>query len=434
MMEGATSLATRLHRWRLTGWLIIALFVGGGLFWAFVTRLDSAAVAHGVVGTESNRKSVAHLEGGIVTDILVTEGEAVSAGEPLIVMDDTHARATLTLLQGRFDAAIARDARLQAERDGRDTVTFPPELLRHARDPEIASLMAGEDSALRSRRGNIANQKSIFRERIAKQKTEIGGLRAQLSAAGDRRKLLDEELAMMEPLFSKGLVAKNRVLLIKRSIAETEGDIGDLRARIAQAGESISELRMQVALPGERRLNDVIEQYQRTRERIAELREKIRAAKDVLGRTIVRAPIDGFVVGLQTHTPGGVVQPGERLLDLVPEKDRVVIDLRIDPRDIDAVYRDMPAQVRLSAFNMRTTPLLKGKVSTISADRTVDPRSGVAYFKARVLPELDDPGFDASRLISGMQAEVFLVTAERTVLDYIVEPVSRSFARAGREF
>jgi len=433
-MEGTISLAARLRRWRLVGWVVIGLFVGGGLAWASVTRLDSAAVAHGVVGTESNRKSVAHLEGGIVADILVMEGETVSAGEPLIVMDDTHARATLALLQGRYDAAMAREARLQAERDGEAAVTFPQELLQRARDPEVAKLLTGEKNALRSRQANIANQRSIFRERIAKQKTEIGGLRAQLSAANQRRKLLAEELAMMEPLFSKGLVAKNRVLSIKRKMAETDGDMGDLRARIAQAGESISEIQMQLALPGERRLNEVNEHYQRTRERIAELREKIRAAKDVMGRTVVRAPIDGFVVGLQAHTPGGVVQPGERLLDLVPEKDRVVIDLRIDPKDIDAVYRDMPAQVRLSAFNMRTTPLLKGKVSTISADRTVDPRSGAAYFKGRVLPELDEPGFDASRLTSGMQAEVFLVTAERTVLDFVIEPVMRSFARAGREF
>ncbi|MBL6928529.1 MAG: HlyD family type I secretion periplasmic adaptor subunit [Rhodospirillales bacterium] len=434
MMNGTNSLMARLHRWQLVGWVIIVSFVGGGLAWASIARLDSAAVAHGVVATEGNRKTVAHLEGGIVADILVTQGEAVSAGEPLIVMDDTRARATLALLQARFDAALAREARLQAERSGSANVTFPKELMRRARDPEIAKLLAGEESALRSRRGSLTSQRSIFRERIAMQNSEIVGLRAQLSAAAERRKLLGEELAMMEPLFKKGLVAKGRVLSIKRNIAETDGDMGDLHARIAKAGETISELKMQLALPGERRLNDVNEDYQKTRERIAELREKIRAAEDLLGRTIVRAPIDGFIFGLQAHTPGGVVQPGERLLDLVPENDRVVIDLRIDPRDIDAVYRNMPALVRLGAFNMRTTPLIGGKVSTISADRTVDPRTGISYFEARVIPDLDAPGFDLSRLTSGMQAEVYLVNAERTVLDYVIEPVLRSFARAGREF
>lgn len=239
---------------------------------------------------------------------------------------------------------------------------------------------------------------------------------------------------MMEPLFQKGLVAKNRILSIKQNLAESDGDIGKIRAQIAQAGESISEIRMQLALPGERRLNEVTEQYQGTRERIAELREKVRAAEDVMERTIVRAPIDGSVVALQVHTPGGVVQPGQRLLDLVPENDRVVIDLRIDPKDIDAVYLDMPAQVRLTAFNMRTTPMLNGRVTNISADRMLDPQSGVFYFNARVLPEFDGQGFDVSRLTSGMQAEVFLLTAERTVLDFVVEPVLRSFARAGREF
>ncbi|MCG8508965.1 MAG: HlyD family type I secretion periplasmic adaptor subunit [Rhodospirillales bacterium] len=420
--------------WVLLGVAIIMIFLIGGLIWASMAQLDSAAIAHGVVAKESNRKTVAHLEGGIVRDILVEDGERVATGEPIILFDDTRAEATLALLQARLDAAMARQARLWAERDGLAEVPFPKPLLKRAADPEIARLLSGERRAFESHRQNIENQQAVIAERLEKARAETGGVESQLTAKREHRKLLWEELAMIRPLFDKGLVAKNRLLSVQQRLAETEGEIGDLNSRLAQTADKIAELRLQTALPRQKRLNEVTELAQETGERIAELHEKIRAAADILERTIVRAPVDGYVVDLDVHTRGGIVQPGQRLLDLVPEKDRAVIDLRIDPRDIDAVYAGMPAQIRLSAFNARTTPLLSGRVTSISADRTVDPQSGAAYFTGRVMPERDEAGSDGISLSAGMQAEVYLITSKRSVLDYLTEPVLRSFERAGREF
>ncbi len=430
------SLDRSLAKWRRLGWAAIFLFLGGSVLWAATTRLDGAAIAPGVVAVESKRKTIQHLEGGIIDEILVTEGERVEAGQTLIRFDDTYPRATLDLLKGQYAAALALEARLSAERDGRDEIDFPDALLARADDPRITKIMVGQVDIFRSRRARIANQESIIAERIAKYRSEILGLEAQIAAGRQQLALLGEEIEAAEGLLARGLARKPKVLALKRKEAEISGDIGDYQAQIARAEESISELKLQLTIPKARRMNQVTEQLQTVHGRIADLKEKILAAEDVLKRTSVVALQSGTVVDLQVHTAGGVVQPGEKLLDLVPDGDRLVIEVRIDPRDIDAVYVGMPAQVRLTAFNARATPTLDGRVTSISADRVSDPSTGVSYFTGRVEPADDSwraAGFDPTVLLPGMQAEVFLVTERRTVLDYLVAPISRSFARAGRE-
>jgi HlyD family type I secretion membrane fusion protein len=408
--------------------------MGGSVLWAANTQLDSAAIAHGVVSVESSSKTIQHLEGGIIKAITVEEGERVEAGQTLVRFDDTYARAALDLLDGQLAGALALHARLLAERDGYGDIAFSDELLAKAGDPKISELMVGQVDIFESRSRRIEQQESILRERIKKSRSEIVGLQSQVTAGERRLALLQEEITGAEGLLERGLEKKSRVLALKRKSAEISGDIGDFKAQIARVGESISELQLQLTLLSSRSHNQVTEQMQEVQEHIANLREKVFAARDVLRRTQVTAPQSGTVVDLQVHTAGGVVQPGQRLMSLVPDRDRLIVDVRVDPRDIDAVYVGMPARMRLTAFNARNTPALEGHVTSVSADRVTDPISGVSYFTARVVPEKKAmQNVQIASLTPGMQAEVFLVTKERTALDYMLEPVTRSMMRAGRE-
>lgn len=427
------SLSGALASWRRIGWAIIGIGLGGALLWSTTARLDGAAVASGVVAVESKRKTIQHLEGGIIREIVAAEGARVAAGEVLVRFDDTQPRATLALLRGRLAAAMALRARLVAERDGATAIVFPEELITQAGNPVIARIMTGEVDVMKARRSRIHGQESVLRERIDKQRQEIAGLRAKIAASRQQLALVDEEIGPHEEMVARGVISRSSLLALKGKRADLVGSIGDFRAQIARAEDGISEVQLQLKMPQTTDHNQVTEDLQKVQADIADLRDKIGAAEDILRRTDVLAPVSGTVVDLQVHTRGGVVQPGQRLLDVVPDRDRLVVDVRVDPRDIDVVYPGMPAQVRLTAFNARTTPTVPGTVHAVSADRMSDAATGAPYFSAQVI--LDDSGtqLDPRRLKAGMQAEVFLVTSERTALDYLIEPMIRSFARAGRE-
>ena len=296
----------------------------------------------------------------------------------------------------------------------------------------MINLMDSEMHVLDTRRQNLDRQDAIIRERISKQTAIIRGHRAKRQAIDKRLALLQDEFGMMSKLLKKGLVAKNRVLSVERSIVDSEGEFQGLAANIAEAGDEIAKLEMERALAVDRNRKDVAAEIQTTNERMAEVNEQIRAAKDVLARTVIKAPEDGVVVALRHYTLGGVVQAGEPILDIVPSQDHHVIELRIDPNDVDVVFPGQRARVRLAAFNARTAPMIDGTVVTVSPDKVVDPSTGSTFFTGRVMPDIGS--LDAvPALISGMQAEVFIMTAERTVLDYLLDPLFRSLDRAGRE-
>jgi len=427
------SLSVTLAPWRRAGWAVIAVFIGGSVVWAANAQLDGAAIASGVVGVETKRKTIQHLEGGIIKEILVDEGDEVEAGQVLIRFDDTYPRAALQLLRDRHAAALALRARLIAERDGEDDIEFPDALMQQADNPTISELMLGQVDVLKARRSRIDGQESVLRERIKKHRREITGLAAQVKASEEQLALIEEELRPVAEMAEKGVVSRAVLLALKRKKAAIIGDIGEYRAQIARAEKSITEVQLQLRMLEAKDHNQVTEQLQTVAAEISDLEDKIAAASDRLRRTDVTAPLAGVVVGLQVHTIGGVVQPGHDLLDLVPDRDRLVVDVRIDPKDIDVVYAGMPTHVRLSAFNARTTPMLEAVVASVAADRMTDAITGEPYFAAKVVPAAEFAGFDVRRLKPGMQAEVFLITAERTALDYMVEPLVRSFARAGRE-
>ena len=339
------------------------------------------------------------------------------------------------LKTGEYDSALASfetAARLDPE-DNRGHngagVTLDLDL---GSDPLMIDLMDGEMHVLETRRQNLDRQDSIIRERISKQSAIIRGHRAKRIAIEKRLALLQDEFGMMSKLLKKGLVAKNRVLSVERSIVDSEGEFQDLAANIAEAGDEIAKLEMERALSMDRHQRDVAAEIQETNERMAEVAEQIRAAKDVLARTVIKAPEDGVVVALRHHTLGGVVQAGEPILDIVPNHDQHIIELRINPNDVDVIFPGQRARVRLAAYNARTSPMIEGTVINVSPDKTSDPVTGSTFFTGRVMPDIGTLESIPS-LMSGMQAEVFIMTAERTVLDYLLDPLFRSIDRAGRE-
>jgi HlyD family type I secretion membrane fusion protein len=412
---------------------IVGLFFGVFGAWAAFAPLESAAVARGIISVETQRKTIQHLEGGIVGEILVRDGDEVAADAILVVLDDTQARATLDLLQGRHRAARALEARLIAERDGAADIAFPEEI-RDSVDTNVAELVRAQRNIFMGRRQSIAGQVAINQQRIAQIQQEIRGLEGQTAAQAEQLALTNEEIASNQKLVDEGLSGKTRLLELQRALAEVTGEHSQSLAAIARAQQSIEETRLEMADLRTNFINEAVQQLGVVQAELLDLGEQIRAAEDVLRRTVLRSPMAGTVVGMQVHTVGGVVAPGQALLDVVPKGDRLVVEAFVDPNDIDVVEVGLEAQVRLTALTQRNLAPLEGHVTTVSADRLTDERTGASYFLARV--ELyDDPAakLGGERLYPGMQAEVMIVTGARTTLDYLSRPLVDSFNRAFRE-
>jgi len=411
---------------------IAVLFFGVFGAWAAFAPLESAAVTRGVISVETQRKTIQHLEGGIVGEIRVRDGDEVAADQILVVLEDTQTRATLELLQGRQRAARSLEARLTAERDHLTAIAFPAELGDSA-DATVDELKRAQINIFNGRRRSIAGQTAIMEQRIKQIEEEISGLEGQTAAQAEQLALTNDEIASNQKLVAEGLSSRTRLLELQRELAEVTGLRSQNVAAIARAHQSIDEARLQITELTTNFINAAVQELGIVQNELLDLTEQIRAAQDVLRRTVIRAPMAGTVVGLQVHTVGGVVTPGQTLLDVVPKGDRLVVEAFVDPNDIDVVHVGLPAQVRLTALTQRNLAPLEGHVTRVSADRLVDERTGAAYFLARV--ELDDGSteLNGERLYPGMQAEVMIVTGERTTLDYLSRPIVDSLNRAFRE-
>lgn len=416
------------------GLAIIAAFVVGLAAWGALVPLESAAIAPGMLTVDGARKTVQHLEGGIVHAILVQEGDTVASGQALLRLDETTAQATQELLRSRWLVASALAARLTAERDGLDEIPFPPELLDEAADPKVGQVLQSQRDVLAAHRESRAGQRAILEKRVAEYQAEIAGLEGQIRSSDAELALLKEELADVRTLYEKGYARKPRVLQLERAVNEVEGQRSLHASQIARARQNINETRLRVADLENSARNDAVEELRRTQADLYDLAERLRASEDVLARSVVRAPLAGTVVGLKVHTVGGVIAPGQPLMDIVPANPRLIVEARVAPRDIDVVHKDLEAQVRLTAFSQRHTLPLAGRVVSVSADRLTDEISGEPYYLARVAlePGVND-GAVAAKLQPGMQAEVLIATGSRSALAYLAEPFTRSLNRAFRE-
>ena len=414
--------------------IIILIFFGGFGTWAALAPLDSAALAPGRVTVASNRKTIQHLEGGIVKNLLVKEGDAVAGGQILIQLDDTQARARLDLLLGRYDNLLATEARLMAERVSAAGIKFPDSLTSRRDQPQVAKLLDAETALFEVRRRSIEGRIRIFHKRIAQLKKEISGLEAQIAAEDDQLVLIADERSSLETLFKRGVVGKSRLLRLKREEAKLKGDRGEHLSLITKARQRIGETELEIIDVKNKMLNQVVSGLHDTQAELVEVSERLKAAEDILVRSDIRAPQAGVVMGLNVHTEAGVIAPGQRLLDIVPEDDTLVIEAQVTPNDIDVVYAGLPAQVRLTAFKQRNTPLLDGKLIRVSADSFTDERSGASYFLARVAIDAAElKKLDGRELYPGMGAEVMIKTGKRTTMDYILAPLTDSLRQAFRE-
>lgn len=418
----------------LAGGLVVGGFLLGGGIWAALAPLESAAQASGTVEVESHRKIIQHLEGGIIGAILVHDGEHVTAGQPLIRLDDTKARTTLDALQDQLWDTEARAARLVAERDGAARPAYPEALAAHASEPAIAAIIAGQDKIFETRRSLEASKIELIRQRIAETGDEIAGMNSEIDSADRRIILINEEIAGIRRLLAKGLERRPHLLQLQRDLADIEGKRGETLAQIARARQTIAEAQVSILNQQNDSQNEVANQLRDAQKQIHELGEQIQAAADVLARVEVRAPEDGTVTDLRVHTPGGVIGAGDTLLDLVPEQDHMIVNARIRPEDIDVVHTGLPALVRLLPYKQRRTPPIEGTLVYVSPDSLVDKRTGRTYYAARI--KVDARKFAALkdvRMIPGMPAEISIETGESTPAMYALAPILDSFHRAFRE-
>lgn len=408
-----------------------ALFFFG---WAGLVPLDSAVVAPGVVVVESHRKTIQHLEGGIVSAVLVQDGVAVKAGQALIRLDETQARASLASLRDEADALAAQEARLTAERDNADHITFPAEMMARANQPSVAQAMAGEQSTFQSFRDTVGKQADILTSRIAQDERVIAGLQAQAQATDAQAALINREIVPVQTLFDQKMDTLQHLLALKRQQSSLDGTRGEIAGKIAQTRLNIGETRMQIENLRNQRLNTVVGQLRDVQTRHFDLMNRLQAANDIYNRVVVRAPAAGRVVGLAVHSRGAVIKPGDTLMEIVPEDDRLEVEAHLRPEDADDAYAGMAASVRLTGYKQRTLPVITGRVTEVSADRLIDSRSGQPYFN--VLVSVDRKplrDYPEARLMPGIPVEVSLKTGRRTMLQYLTEPVTDMMRRGMRE-
>lgn len=422
------------HRPIVLGILAIVVFLAGFSAWLLLAPIESAVIAPGVVSVESHRKTIQHLEGGIVKAILVRDGDRVQRNQTLIQLSDVQPKGALKRLKAQYLEARATQARLIAEREQKETIVFPEELSTLADDPTaISAVTQGQMSVFATRRNLLADRLAVLQQRIAQYEEEIGGLKGQIAAASKRIKLIDEELVAARELYEKELLRKPRLLTLQRSKAEIEGNLSSLRASIARAKQSILELRLQMSELQATRINAASEQLRIVSAQAYELAQQVVAAQDVLQRVQIRSPIDGIIVNLQVHTHGGVIAAGQNLLDVVPDSDALVIQAQIDPVDIDEVRVGLAAHVQLTALNRRNQRPIDGFVKAVSADRLTHEKSGKAYYLARI--QLASLSLEAlpTPLQAGMGAEVYIRTGARTPFEYLLAPITRALGRGMRE-
>ena len=408
---------------------VVVLFLGGFAAWAALAPLESAAIAPGTLGVSGERKTVQHLEGGIVARIAVSEGDTVAAGQTLLVLDVTQPRAVLAGLEVQYRSAAALQARLIAERDGLDAIAWPEWLL--AADAE--GVRATQERIFAARTASFDNEIAILEQRIAQIREQAAGYEGHIAAQDREIALLVEESRDVRPLVEKGHIPKPRLRALEREEAEVAGARARNRAQVARLAQAVGETRLRIVRLRNARMTEVTTELREVEARLADLNERLTAARDVLARTRVVAPVAGTVVGLGVFTRGAVIAPGQRLMDIVPAGDHLVVEARVAPTDIDSVAVGLPAQVRLTSFSLLTTPPLDGHVIRVSADAFSDERTGASWYEARIGLDPGQPALEYLHLVSGMPAEVMIVTGASTPLEYLLKPILTSIDRALRE-
>ena len=427
------------------GIAILLLCLGGFSVWASVAPLEGAVVVSGSFVATGQNKQVQHLEGGIVQEVLVREGELVQADQPVLRLDQTAPEARLRRLVLRRHRLVIMKARLEAEIKGDDTFPLPKNLLMSEGADEIAAIHAGQLIELKARRTKISDEESVLRREIAGLQESIAGYVAQAKSTEQRLDLFAQELADKADLLERQLVRKTEVLAIRRAEAGLSGELASLKARAADSRERISRAEQQIAQLRSAVMQKSLEELRATDTDLDDVNEQIRAARDVLDRIEIRAPVTGIVVRLLHNTRGGVVSAGAVILELLPVNDELIIEARLNPNEVVHVKEGLSAMVRLTALNQRLTPMIEGKVVYLSADTVSQqqpsggldgshqPRRDTFVVRVKLDEARARSAVENFRPTPGMPADVFIKTDERTFLEYILKPLSDTFARSFRE-
>lgn len=427
----APAVETSMESPKRIGLLIFFLVFGVFGVWAAVAPIDGAANAPGTVIVRSNRQVVQHLEGGIVQEILVRSGDVVAAGEPLLVLDSTQQMAQLEMANAQFVALSALEARLIAERDGLDQVQFP--LALSALESNAVVEMASQEQIFRTRKSQLEGNVDVLEQRIEQLQSRLQGLRALRDSKEELAASFSEELNDVRALLEEGFSDKNRLRELERNASTLRGEAAELTANISSTEMQIGETRLEIIQAEREFQNDVANRLSEVQTNIRDVSERRNALRDIVSRTVVKAPVAGVVNGLQVHTEGGVIGPGNRIADIVPQTDELIIEARVSPIDIDRVAVGQEANIRFSAFSS-SVPSILGVVINVSADAFADENTGASYYTARV--EVTPEGranLDGLALVPGMPVEVFIATGSRTFLQYLMKPVTNALARSFRE-
>jgi HlyD family secretion protein len=405
--------------------ICIVCLLGGSFGWLLFARLDSAALAPGVLVVDSQRKTVQHLEGGILRQILVQEGETVIAGQHLVLLDTTEAKAQLDQLLNQQIAVEARLTRLRTEQGNVRTLTFAPALLQAAARQGAEDSLTAEADLFKARWQAHDSSIELIDRRIEQLHKTIASLDAQVQANDARLALFEDELNAVRSLFKQGYERRPRMLELERQVADLIGRRGELMNTIAANHQAIVGAKVEIENTAHVRMAEIAGDLEQTLAEKAKLVESIRAAQDVVDRRTVISPQDGVVVDVRVVTPGGVIAPGEAIMDIVPVDDELIVESRVDPSDIDVVRPGLPAQVRLSAYKASWSPMIEGMVQYVSADMLSDQRTGNPYFLARI--QLSAESLAEHKDIQptpGMPANVMIVTGSRRAIDYFLGPIT----------
>jgi membrane fusion protein, epimerase transport system len=418
----------------VTGLVVLVAFFAGLGGWAAYAPLNGAVVAQAVVKVEGNRKSIQHLDGGIVKQLLVEEGQHVKAGQTVVVLDDTQARAMVLMLSQQYDVYRAEQARLVAERDGAAEVIFPSELEARRTNPDVRMLLDGQAKQFEIRRKALSGQTSVLQQRIQELQEQIKGSKAQRTAQMEQIVLINSELKDQLELLAKSLTVRSRVLELQRAAAALNGRSGEITGDISKSQQAIGEIELQIIQLQNDFMTDMAKDLRDVQAKILDVIPRLEAAQDVLNRTEIRSPYAGYVVGLNVFSTGGVIGRGEKIMDIVPTGNDLTVEAKVDVNDIHNLHPGMRAELHFTAYKQRVIPVIHGELIEVAADRLTDERTGVPYYTALV--KVDEGELAQSKqvkLYPGMAVTVMVPTEERTALDYLLGPVMASFDQAFRQ-
>ncbi len=430
----AATVDTRMGAVASIGYAVILVVFVFLLGWAYLAPLDSASHAPGIVTVESYRKTIQHLEGGIVNEILVRDGQLVEKGELLIVLDDTQLKAQLEIAKSQYIAVLALQARLIAERDHLEQIDFDAFIREQQQKNEVEQVMSIQQQVFVTRRAAREGEVSVLKQRIDQLKEQIRGLRELVKSEKKEIHLYREEIEEFKALLKDGYTDKSRMREMQRRVAELEGSVSKNQSAITAANIQIGEAELQILQIEKQFQLEVAEKLSEATTRINDLRERIIAIEDKISRTRITAPESGMVISMSIHTIGGVIAPRSPILEIVPQNEALIVEAKVSPTDIDKVRSGLISEIRFSAFKSATTPIIEGVVVSVSADVLFDKQSGLSYYLARIRVTKDsEEKLKGLTLMPGMPAEVLIKTGERTLFQYLIQPVTDAFARSFNE-